>query len=79
MFNGSTETKDRRIGWHYGIRTHSSGFGLNADTTLPKEVDASIVRNPEQPRGKRTAVVVLVQLPISLEQRVLNNVLAVHH
>jgi hypothetical protein len=67
LFNRSTDTKDGGIDRHYGIWTHGSSFGLDPDTTPAEEVDASIVRNPEQSRGEGTAVVVLVQLPICLE------------
>jgi hypothetical protein len=67
MFNSSTHAKDREIGRLDRIWPHGSSFSLDPDTTPPQEVDAPIVSNPEQPRGKRTALVVLLQLPMSLE------------
>ena len=36
------------------------------------------MRDPEEPRSERPAFVVLVQLPIGLEQRFLHNILAIH-
>ena len=52
---------------HHGFWTHRSSFSFNPDPTPPQKVDAPMVRNPEQPGRQWTAVVVLVQLPVSLE------------
>jgi hypothetical protein len=59
------------------VRFQGGGFGLLSNSPTAQEVDTPIVRNPEQPRRKRTLVVEGVQLPVRVKQRVLDDILAV--
>src|SRR5262249_30304685 len=45
----------------------------------PEEIDAPVVRDLEQPRGQRLAVVEGLESSIGLEERLLDDVLAVQH
>src|SRR5207249_9285450 len=48
---------------------HGSGrLGFVPHSLSSQEIDAAIVSNPKQPRLQRTALIVLVQLPIRFDQ-----------
>jgi hypothetical protein len=67
LFNRSTNVKESGIRRHNAIRADSSDFGLNANTAPSQEVDAAVVCNAKEPWCEGSVVVILVQLPISLE------------
>ena len=55
-----------------------SRIGFVPDPPASQKIDAAIVSDPKQPRLQRTALVVLFQLPIRLDQGLLHDVFAVH-
>ena len=67
-----------RLNWRDRVR-HSCSRGCFARHSLaPQEINAAIMGGPKQPRLQRPALVELFQLPISLDQGLLHDVLAVH-
>jgi hypothetical protein len=77
VLDGPAEVGSRRIDWHDSVRYHGGGIRYPPNLTVAQEIDTLIVRNSEQPRRQRTAIVERFKLSIRLEQRFLNDVLAV--
>src|SRR5260221_10260986 len=67
------------IGRRDRVRLQDGYLRLLTNLTAPKEIDASIVSDPKQPRRQRAVLIKRVELSIGLEERVLNHVLAVQH
>src|SRR5215813_13937023 len=79
MFQRIADIKGSRFGELGHIRTRNGSFGLDSHAALPQEINAAIMRDAEQPGLQGAAIVELVQLPISLEQSFLHNILTVHN
>jgi len=58
---------------------HGFRLRLLPNFLAAQEIDASIVCDPEQPGRQGTLIVERIELPIRLEQRVLNDILSVQH
>src|SRR5262249_31996424 len=78
MLHCMINTKRRWLGGLDPIRSRRRGFGLNSHFTLPEEINAAIMGNAEQPGLQRATGVEFVQLAISLEQRLLHDIFAIH-
>ena len=61
------------IGRHDGVRLHDGYLRLLTNFTASKEIDASIVSDPKQPRCQGAVLIKRVVLSIGLEERVLNH------
>jgi len=72
-----TEGKAWGIDRHDAIRFHGGYLCLFPNLSATQEIDALIVRNSEHPRPQRTTVVEGLKLAIGVEQRLLDDVLAV--
>ncbi len=77
MLDRPAQCRPGRIGRRDGIGPRRIGFRLLPDFPAPKEVDTPVVSDPEQPRRQRALIVEGLELAIGLEERVLNDVLAV--
>ncbi len=56
-----------------------SGLRFVTHPFPPQEIDTAVVSDSKQPRLQRPALIKLIQLPVRLDQRLLDDVLAVHH
>jgi hypothetical protein len=77
VFDGAPKFVSGRLDWPDPIRLHDGYFYFVPNVSAAQEINATIMRNSEQPRGERTAIVELIQLSISLKQSLLDYVLAV--
>jgi hypothetical protein len=50
---------------------------LDGPAYIPPSIDATVVRDSEQPWREREAIIELIELSIGLEQSLLNDILAV--
>src|SRR5262249_10479149 len=79
MLDGPAHGGTGRISGRGCLGFNGSGFGLLPNSTTPEEIDRAIVCDSEEPRRERTAIIKLVELTVRFEQRLLNNILAVHY
>jgi len=77
-FDGAAQGLAGRLGRQGQVRLGRGSLGLLAHLAPAQEVDAAVVGDAEQPGGKRTAVVKLVELAVGLEHGLLHHILAVH-
>src|SRR5258708_965098 len=75
--DGAVQRPTDGLDWRRPIRLNSGCLGLVANAAFPQEVDTAIMRDSEQPGTQGTTVVIDLQLPIALEQRLLHDVLAI--
>src|SRR5262247_2832202 len=78
MFNRAAKAEYRCFSKLNRFWGNGRSLGLGPNHTLPEQVDAPIVRDAEQPRLQRTAVVELVEFAISLKQGLLHHVFPIH-
>jgi hypothetical protein len=67
MLNCSANTQDGRFGRHNRLLYSSSHRGVVLHPAASEKIDATIVRDPKQPRLQRPAVVELIEFSISFE------------
>src|SRR5262249_32667144 len=79
MFQRIAGIKGTWVGELGRLGTRNCGFGLDSYSALPQKINAAIMRDAEQPGLQWPTVVEFVQLAVSLEQRLLYNIFAVHH
>jgi len=79
MLDGTPETQRWGFDRVHHVWDHRYEFGFDSNPAFPQEIDAAIMGDAEQPRLERPAVVKLVELSISLEQRLLHNIFTVHY
>jgi hypothetical protein len=79
MLDGPAKRRPRRVDRRNSVGRHSFRLCLLPGFTSADEVDASIVRDAEQPRCQRPGIVKGIQLSIRAEQRVLDDILAIQH
>src|SRR5215471_19979143 len=77
MLDRPADRRPGRIGRRDGIGPRRGGFRFLPSFPASEEIDATVVRDPEQPRRQRAPIIESVQLAIGLEERVLDDVLPV--
>jgi hypothetical protein len=59
------------------VGRHDRQFRFLANASAAQQIDATVVRDSEQPWREREAIIELIELSIGLEQSLLNDILAV--
>ena len=79
MLDRASDFWPRRLGRCDPLRFRRGLLGAFANLPATEEVDASVVRDAEEPRANRPCIVEAVQLPVGLKERVLHDVLPIQH
>ena len=79
VFDRPAKNRAWRIDRFDRIRRHYGCLCFLTNLAAAKEINALIVCDPEEPRLKRAGIVKRFEFPIGLEQRVLNDILAVQN
>src|SRR5262249_4497497 len=79
MLDGAPDTWPEWVDWRRRFLRNGLDLRCLANASPAEKIDALVVRDSEQPRSHRPVVVEGVQLPICLEESVLNDILAVEN